>query len=137
MQTATFPGRYENLQKIGEWVEKAAIEAGLDDSAVYAVQLAVDEAATNIIEHAYGAEGVGDIHCTAEITDHGLTVTLRDNGRPFQPEEVPAPNLNRPIEEIEPHGLGLFLMRKMMDEVDFEFTAQGNVLKMTKRRGSR
>lgn len=134
MQTVKFPGRYENLEQISRLVEQAAADAGLNESAAYAVQLAVDEAATNIIEHAYGGEGIGEIEITVQVNKNGLTVTLRDHGRPFDPGQIPDPNLSRPLEEIEPHGLGLFLMRKMMDEVQFEFTPQGNTVTMTKRK---
>jgi serine/threonine-protein kinase RsbW len=134
MQKITFPGQYENLARIGELVEKAALEAGFDEPAAYAIQLAVDEACSNIIEHAYGGEGVGDIHLSLQASESELTITLRDHGQPFDPKLVPAPILGRPIEEVEEHGLGLYLMGKMMDEVRFEFTADGNTLTMTKRK---
>ncbi len=59
MRTAKFPARYDSLESIGELSTQAATEAGFDANAAYEVQLAVDEAATNIIEHAYGGEGQG------------------------------------------------------------------------------
>jgi len=134
-QTVNFPGNYDNLEKIGALVERAAQQAGLDDSACYAVQLAVDEACSNIIEHAYGGEGRGEIQCSTIIHPDNLTVVLRDFGAPFNPDSVPIPNLNQPIEEFEEQGLGLYWMRKLMDEVHFEFTAdQGNVLTLVKRK---
>lgn len=135
METFIFPGQYENLQKIGSIIEQAAKDAGLSDSAVYQVELAVDEACTNIIEHAYGGEGNGDIEVSYLIQEDGLKVVLRDRGRPFDPSKVPTPNLKRPIEELEPRGVGLYMMRKMMDEVYFEFSPEeGNTLVMVKRR---
>jgi len=131
----TFPGRFTSLEKLSEFVTQAAHRSGLDESEVYAVQLAVDEAATNIIEHAYGGENRGDIECGCEITGNGLCITLRDSGRPFNPDGVAAPLLNTTLEEIKPRGLGLFFMRKMMDEVKFEFTpSDGNILTMIKRK---
>ena len=139
MKTSTvrciFPGRFTSLEKLSEFVMEAAQRSGLDESEVYAVQLAVDEAATNIIEYAYGGENRGDIDCGCEITGNGLCIILRDRGRPFNPEGVAAPLLNATLEEIKPRGLGLFFMRKMMDEVKFEFTpSNGNVLTMIKRK---
>jgi serine/threonine-protein kinase RsbW len=135
MPTVTFPGRFKNLAQISDFVIKEARQAGLDESEVYAVQLAVDEACSNIIEHSYGAEGVGEIQCTAESTKKGLKIVLRDRGQPFNPEKVPEPNINVPLQQLKPGGLGIFLMRKMMDEVHFEFTPdEGNVLTMVKRR---
>lgn len=134
-QTINFPGNYDNLEKISAMVEQAAQQAGLDDSACYAVQLAVDEACSNIIEHSYGGEGRGEIQCSTFIHQDDLTVVLRDFGTPFNPDSVPVPNLNQPIEEFEEQGLGLYWMRKLMDEVRFEFTPdKGNVLTLVKRK---
>lgn len=134
-QTRTFPGRFNSLATIGEFVNRAAEAAGLDACAAYAVQMAVDEACSNIIEHAYGGEEQGDIECTCRTNDDGLTVILRDHGRPFDPTCVPEPDLQANIEECTVGGLGLYFMRKLMDKVHFESTPDsGNVLTMTKRR---
>lgn len=134
MPNKTFPARLENLAKISEYILHAAQLAGLDASAVYAVQLAVDEAATNIIEHAYHLRGGGKIKCAYEIIPDGIEIVLIDYGDTFDPHGVPEPNVKVPLEEIRPRGLGLFFMRKMMDEVTFEFTPEGNVLTMIKRK---
>ena len=77
MKTVSFPGRFESLPKVGEFVKKAAKSAGLNDKAVYAVQLAVDEACSNIIDHAYGGEGKGEILCSVIVNKDGLTVILK------------------------------------------------------------
>lgn len=133
MPTATFPARFDNLAKIGKFIEEATKKAGFDDSTTYAVQLAVDEACSNIIEHAYGGESKGDIQCTYHVENSRLIITLRDKGRPFDPEKVQEPNFGAPIEELKPRGAGLFLMRKLMDEIRFEFDQKtGNVLTLVK-----
>jgi serine/threonine-protein kinase RsbW len=135
MITETFPGIYENLQKIGDYVGRVAENAGFDEFGIYAVQLAVDEACTNIIEHAYGGEGKGLIDVTAEDIQDGIMIYLRDHGKPFDPEKIPIPQTNLPLEDIQPRGVGLYLMRKMMDEVRFEFSPdKGNLCIMTKRK---
>ncbi len=135
MRSKKFSGCLENLEKIGDFIIQAAQQAGLDDSAAYQVQLAVDEAATNIIEHAYGGDGQGDIRCCYEISPEALTIVLIDQGVPFDPELVPEPITNAPLECVKSRGLGLFLMRKVMDEVRFEFSPQkGNMLTMVKRK---
>jgi serine/threonine-protein kinase RsbW len=132
-----FPGRLDSLAAISEFVARAAEAAGLDARDVYAVQMATDEACSNIIEHAYGGEGRGPIECTCRIHGDGLTVTLRDYGRPFDPDNVPAPDLHTDLEDRDVGGLGLYFVRKLMDEVHFEFTPDsGNVLTMVKRRES-
>ena len=134
MQTVTFPGRYENLEEISKLVVDSAKSAGMDEDSVYALQLAVDEACSNIIEHAYGGEGIGEIKVTIQPTQREFIVILRDRGQPFDPDQVPEPTRNVPLEEIEPRGVGLYLIRKMMDEVRFDFSSEtGNVLTLVKR----
>ncbi|MBN1955138.1 MAG: ATP-binding protein [Anaerolineae bacterium] len=132
-QTRVFPARFDVLAAVSEFVVQAAASAGLDESAAYAVQMAVDEAFTNIVEHAYGGEDRGDVECTCRAGPEGLTVILRDFGQAFCPECVPEPNLSACIEERQPGGLGLYFIRQLMDEVHFEFTSDsGNVLTMVK-----
>jgi anti-sigma regulatory factor (Ser/Thr protein kinase) len=132
-QTTTFPGQFDSLAAIGEFITQAAEAAGLDDRAVYAVQLAVDEACSNIIEHAYGGEEEGDIEITYHINGNGLTVILRDQGCVFDPSDVSEPDRQCDLEERSVGGLGIFFMRQLMDEVHFECTLDsGNKLTMIK-----
>jgi len=135
MATQTFPGIYDNLAKIALFVRQAAEQAGLEPFDIYSVETAVDEACSNIIEHSYKGEGKGDIECTTQVSSEGLTIILRDNGRPFNPKKIPKPRLNVPIEERANHGLGLYFMFQLMDEVHFNFsTGTGNTLTMVKRK---
>lgn len=96
--------------------------------------MAVDEACSNIIEHAYGGEGKGSIRCTCSVTDQELKVVLQDTGQSFDPSSVPRPNLSDNIDEREAHGLGLYFIRQWMDEVFFETADKWNTLTMVKRR---
>ena len=134
--TLTVEGVYSNLANIGDFTESFAREAGLDARATYALQMAVDEACSNIIEHGYGGEGKGVIDLTFEVIDVGVQVIIQDQGKAFDPGSVPEPNINAPIEERDEGGLGLFLMGKLMDEVKFSFGASPgdtNMLTMIKR----
>ena len=136
-KTCSFPAVCASLEAISLQVKEAADVAGLDDDAAYAIQLAVEEACDNIIEHAYGNNMRGDIECTCEATPDGLVVTLRDHGDPFDPDSVPPPNLDSSLEERDAGGLGLHFIRKLTDDFCFQFDAeQGNVLMLFKRRSS-
>jgi serine/threonine-protein kinase RsbW len=104
----------------------------MDTQTVYAVQLAVDEACSNIIEHAYDEQSPGDIHFTCEVTGSRLRLTLRDTGKPFDPSAVPEPDLACALEDRQVGGLGIYIMRKIMDEVHFEAGELGNTLTLTK-----
>jgi serine/threonine-protein kinase RsbW len=133
--TLIFSARFENLEKICNFVDEIAKQAGFDEMARYSIKTAVDEACSNIIDHAYGGEGDGDIECTCKTIDDSIKVILRDHGQSFDPAMVPEPDLFSPIEIRKEHGLGLYFMRKLMDEVHFEFSDKtGNVLTMVKHR---
>jgi len=135
MATAKFSGSFESLASIRKFVFQAATDAGFDEIEIYAVELAVDEACSNIIEHAYGGEGKGDIECTCNDLNGGLEIILKDDGNPFDPGSVSQPDFSISIEKVKPRGAGLFLIRNMMDDVDFEFSQEdGNVLRMVKRK---
>lgn len=130
------PGEFEHLTEIATFIAAAAREAGLNDDDVFHVEMAVDEACSNIIEHAYAVyPGSIDLSCIS--TDPGqLQVVIRDTGRPFDPDLVPPPQVDAPpdLETLNEGGLGLYFMRKLMDEVRFEFVpGQGNTLTMVKR----
>lgn len=135
-----FPAVFESLENVRLFVAQDAELYGLPPSAVYAVQLAVDEAFTNIIEHAYGGECQEKIECTSQITDEGLVITLQDCGKEFNPSSIPAPDLDAELEEREIGGLGLYFMRQLMDEVSFTFIPAKderpgcNLLRMVKRK---
>ncbi|MBN1259627.1 MAG: ATP-binding protein [Anaerolineae bacterium] len=134
-KTETFPGAGSSLEAINTFVTEAAQAIGLDEDAIFGVQLAVEEACDNIIEHAYAGASKGDIECSCDIVTDGLKIVLRDSGRPFDPESVPKPDLDSPLEERDIGGLGLHFIKNLMDEVRFEFfPGSGNVLTMVKRK---
>ena len=135
-QQLIVPGEFEHLTEIAAFVTAAAREAGLNDDDVFHVEMAVDEACSNIIEHGYAIyPGSIDLCCTS--TDPGqLQVVIRDTGQPFTPDQVPTPQGKTPadLENLSEGGLGLYFMHKLMDEVHFEFVpGQGNTLTMVKR----
>lgn len=135
----TFPAQFTSLDEIREFVGNAAKDCGLDDNAIYAVQLAVDEACTNIIEHAYGGECQQKIQCNCLAAVDGLTITLRDCGRPFNPACVPEPDLTSALEDRQAGGLGFYFINRLMDDVHFAFDQvtgnhRCNVLTMVKRK---
>jgi len=130
----TVDGRLDNLASIADFVVKAAQASGLNERATFEVQMAVDEACTNVIQHSYEGEGKGEIVLCCELADSDFVVTIRDHGCPFDPECVPAPDLTCSLAERREGMLGLYFMRQLMDEVCFRFDAEGNELTMVKRR---
>jgi serine/threonine-protein kinase RsbW len=136
MRTEIFPAVFEQLDEIREFVGAAALDAGMDNKEIYAVQLATDEACTNVIEHAYGGERNGQIEITCHVQDGTLTVMIHDHGKSFDPNQVPEPNLNADLSKRRIGGLGIYLMRKLMDEVSYEASTEtGNTLTLLKHKG--
>lgn len=108
-------------------MSQLGIEAG-----VFEVQTAVDEACTNIIKYAYSEVG-GIITITCEMQDNDFIVTVRDEGKPFDPSSVLPPDLEADLDKRRIGGLGIYLMRKLMDDVIYSFDAKkGNSLVMRK-----
>jgi serine/threonine-protein kinase RsbW len=133
--TRSFAGRYDSLAEIGEFIRAIAHKAGLGNFAAYTVEMAVDEACSNIIEHAYGGEDRGEISFTCKLNTQGLTIVLEDYGKPFEPEKIADPDVSADLDDRPTHGLGLYFIRQWMDEVDFEFKeSKGNRLTLFKKR---
>jgi serine/threonine-protein kinase RsbW len=133
MESIIVPATLDSLATISQFITDATTRVGLDDHAAWQVQLAVDEAATNIIQHGYD-QAPGEIGLAWRVEDGQLIVTLRDTGRRFNPDDVPAPDITSPLEERQAGGLGIYLMGRLMDNVQFTFDDQhGNLLTMTKR----
>jgi len=135
MQSVRFAAKFEFLDEIRDFVGKIAREGGFSDKDVYNIQLATDEAASNMIEHSYEniPDGVIDLSCGME--GDKLRIVLVDYGEPFDPSAIPMPDLKADLSDRKIGGLGIFLMRKLMDEVHYEPKPdKSNVLTMIKRK---
>ena len=135
MQSVRFAAKFEYLDEIREFVGGIARQGGFSDKDVYNIQLATDEAASNMIEHSYEniPDGVIDLSCGMEGDQ--IRIVLIDYGEPFDPSAIPLPDLKADLSDRKIGGLGIFLMRKLMDEVHYEPKPdKSNVLTMIKRK---
>ncbi len=121
-----------DLPAILSFVETACLDASVNPELLFDLQLAVEEACSNVIEHAYRS-GRGYLLVRFETANGDVVITLRDHGHPFDPKQVAAPNLSLPLKKRPVGGLGLHLMRTLMDEVRFDFAPGQNTLVMIKR----
>jgi serine/threonine-protein kinase RsbW len=134
MSGYTFPAKFEYLDEIRDLVADTARGAGFSEKTIYSLQLAADEAASNIIEHAYKGVKNATIYITCDYKDNQIIITMLDTGKAFDSKTVREPNLTADLAKRQIGGLGVYLMRKLMDTVDYESSKSGNLLTMTKRR---
>ena len=123
----------ESLTDFREFIkEHCAALPDVTQEILYDVQLAVDEACTNIISHGYADLDPGSIILDLETAPNHLTITLTDFGHSFEPSSAPMPDVNAPIEERELGGFGLFFIQQSMDKMDYQVTEDGNKMILTK-----
>ena len=135
MKSVQFAAKFEFLDEIREFVGEIARVGGFTDKDVYNIQLATDEAASNIIEHAYEKIPDGILELSCDVRENLITIILIDHGESFDPSEIPLPDLKADLSDRKIGGLGIFLMRKLMDDVHYEVKpGKGNILTMTKRK---
>ena len=133
MRTGIFHSVFEDLDEMRAFVGRAAQDAGFDDSGIYQVQLAVDEACSNIIEHGCHGRCEQEIEITCSDSTQGLRIMIRDHGQSFDPNMTDIPDLDMALEDRPVGGLGIYMMRRLMDELHYETLGEaGNVLTMVK-----
>lgn len=127
------PAKTENLSLIGEFIELILRRLGADEE-VFPVQLAVDEACTNVIVHSYQGECNKPVAVNCSIIGEQFIVRIEDWGQPFNPYAIPPPDLSAEPDDRRLGGLGIFIMQKMMDSVEYNFRAnRHNQVIMTKK----
>ena len=128
------PAELEQIQKVSEKIEQCMKTHGWGEDAVLDVQLAVEEAVTNSILHGYDGTS-GTIAIRIETTPHYITVEIADDAPAFDPLSVPDPDVNTDLEDRQIGGLGIFLIRRVMDEVSYRYEKNKNILVMEKKIG--
>jgi len=134
MARRQFRARFEQLEGVRAFVARAARTAGFSEKEVYAVQLAADEAASNIIEHAYEGKPNATFELTCDFKANRLVMRFVDQGKSFDFDRVEVPDLRADLSERKIGGLGIYLMHKLMDKVDYQVTKTGNILTLTKQK---
>jgi|SRR5581483_757656 len=122
-----------NLARVADFIAEVASKGRLTQRQSDDVQMAVDEAVTNVMEHAYGGRSNGQILITCTVNAREFAVEIRDNGKPFDPSQLRVPDVKSPLSERTIGGLGVFFMRKLMTRVEFSRDEAGNLTRMTKK----
>ncbi|MDP2209661.1 MAG: ATP-binding protein [Bacteroidota bacterium] len=122
-----------NLVVVRKFVTEAALRSGIDEDTTNRIVLAVDEACTNIIRHAYKNISSNPIEVCINQNKNKFEVVITDYGKPFDPNSVKKPDIKDNLKNYKKGGLGMFLMRSLVDEVDFRRDeGQKNVVRLIK-----
>ncbi len=133
MAKMLFSAKLENLEAMMEFIRKTAIDQGFDTKQLNHIELASEEVLVNIINYAY-PDRTGDIEITLTPQENkGLEIQVVDWGLAFDPLSVPEPDICVPPQERKIGGLGVYLLRKIMDEVYYKREDNRNILTFIKK----
>jgi serine/threonine-protein kinase RsbW len=123
------------IEALTEAIVSYCRDNGIAEAVCYDIRLALEEAVSNTIKYGYEDRQVHTIHVRAGFENSKLFLEIEDDAKAFNPLEAPAPNLLLPVEKKPIGQLGIYLMRAVMDQIDYKRTGAKNILRMTKIAG--
>lgn len=116
---AVFSADFKNLEKIRDFVKQFALKNGFNEEVSDKIALAVDEACTNLIRYSFNFDNNQQIKISVHTDDRFFIVNIFDEGNPFNPLDFPKPDMNEYILNFKKGGLGIYLIRSVMDEIGY------------------
>ncbi len=132
-QKLTLHNDITEVPTLGEFVEQVAEQLGYNMTDSMNMNLALEEAVVNVMNYAYPEGTIGDILIEAATTETQLVFTIKDSGTPFDPTQVKDPDTTLSIEDRPIGGLGIFLVKQLMDSVTYNYTDGFNILTLKKK----
>ncbi len=127
------PSSTENLSMIRDFVKSIGTQAAMSDMEVAKLEMAVDEACANVIEHAYNSDATQEVSIRATVDENSVRIEVVDTGKGFDPAAVEQLKLEDLVSAKRTGGLGMRLMKSFMDEVHYEMLpGVKNELRMVK-----
>lgn len=127
----------DELQKINAAIEELAEEENWSPDVTFQIGLAVEELGVNIVNYGHDDDKAHEISIVISSEDEAITIEIEDDGHAFNPlSDAPAPDLDAEVEDRTVGGLGIHLVRTMMDEVHYQRQQNKNCLTLVKRRDS-
>lgn len=124
----------KEIEPLAKEIMQFLSEHGVQEQVSLDLQLALEEIISNTIKYGYNDSASHLIHVRAESSDEQVLLEVEDDAGAFNPLEAPTPNIDLPVEERPVGGLGIYLVRALMDHVEYQRTATKNILRMTKKR---
>lgn len=129
----TLANRRSEVARLQDQLESFARQHSLAERVLHDVQLALEEHLTNLLSHGYDDKLEHQIRVCVQLSATDLRVEVEDDGHPFNPLKRPAPDFSKPIEERPVGGLGIHMMRKSLDGMEYRRADGKNILVMIKR----
>ncbi len=126
------PSDTENLEIIRKFVAGIARKVGFKNDDIHKIELAVDEACTNVIQHAYKNQKKQSIDIAIKLDFQKFSIVITDKGEGFDFQEIDIPQMDEYLAELRVGGLGIYLMKTLMDEVNYKKTNGKNQVRMVK-----
>ena len=117
------------MNGVAAWCQQHSIS----EETVYEVNLIVDEVVSNIIRHGFSDDKEHTIRFGLSLEQGDLVMTVEDEGLHFNPLVIPPPDISRPIQERQPGGLGIYIVKKLTHDVQYRREGQRNFLVLRKR----
>ena len=134
IHTMSVQASTEHLSKVREFVAKHARDFGFQKQDVADIRLAVDEAYTNIIKHSYKNDKHKSVDIELGHDGDEFWISLLDTGEAFDPTNYSKPDVRKKIKEKKRGGVGVFLIKKLMDQVEYLNDGTTNEIRMSKKR---
>jgi anti-sigma regulatory factor (Ser/Thr protein kinase) len=132
----TVKNRIEDLLRVNSLFESFATQHDISGRLRYHLLVSIEEILTNIIKYGFDEEGVHPIHITFRRVEEQIEMEFEDRGREFNPLEIGEPDLDSPIEDRQLGGLGIHLVKKMVDEAKYRREGDRNILLLRKDKNS-
>jgi len=133
MKRLTLPNDIETIPQLNEFIDGFCEERGIDFDITMRLNLAIEEAVVNVMNYAYPEGTVGYVDIDVEADDNYVTFVISDTGKPFDPTQKDEANIALSVEERPIGGLGIHLVRRMMDEISYQYADHKNILTLRKK----
>jgi anti-sigma regulatory factor (Ser/Thr protein kinase) len=130
--TLTLHNDVQEISLLTAFIDTISEENDIDMMVSMNINLAVEEAVANVMKYAYQKGTAGEVRINATAADGLLTIAITDDGAPFDPSQKEDPDVSLPVEERPIGGLGIFLVRQLMDSVAYQRADGKNILTLTK-----
>ena len=128
-----FPASDDSLHELIAFLESELEKVDCPMKLMMQISVAVEEIFVNIAHYAYGANGMGQMVFGLDPSPEGVTIRFTDSGVPFDPLAKKDPDITLSAEERSIGGLGIYMVKKSMDSVDYEYTDHKNILTLYKK----